>query len=115
MNVIDQYSNFIKETKIKLNIDKAYLHEPYLLNDDVINIKKALKQNQVSTYGKFTNIFENKLKKYLGVENLICVINGTSALHLAIKTLGIKKNCFHLKKLTNKKQKTFYKKYLLEK
>ena len=92
MNVIDQYSNFIKETKIKLNIDKAYLHEPYLMNDDVVSIKKALNQNQISTYRKFTNIFEDNLKKYLGIKNLICLINGTSALHLAIKTLGIKKN-----------------------
>lgn len=92
MNVIDQYSNFIKETKIKLNIDKAYLHEPYLMNDDVASIKKALNKNQISTYGKFTNIFEDNLKKYLGIKNLICLINGTSALHLAIKTLGIKKN-----------------------
>ena len=55
-------------------------------------IKKALNQNQISTYGKFTNIFEDKLKKYLGIKNLICLINGTSALHLAIKTLGIKKS-----------------------
>ena len=91
MNIIDQYSNFIKQTKKKLKINKANLHEPYIHNDDVNTIKNALKQNPLSTYGKFTNIFENKLKKYLDIENLICLINGTSALHLAIKILGIKK------------------------
>ena len=84
MNIIDQYSNFIKQTKKKLKINKANLHEPYIHNDDVNTIKNALKQNQLSTYGKFTNIFENNLKKYLDIDNLICLIFGSSALHLEI-------------------------------
>ena len=90
MNTIDQYSNFIKQTKKKLSINKVYLHEPYLLKDDINSAKKALKENQLSTYGKYTKIFEKKLKKFLGTENLTCLINGTSALHLAIKILGVK-------------------------
>ena len=100
MNIIDQYSNFIKQTKKKLKINKENLNEPYIHNDDVNTIKNALKQNQLSTYGKFTNIFENKLKKYLDIENLICLINGTSALHLAIKILGIKKDEVFVSPLT---------------
>ena len=65
--------SFIKQTKKKLKINKANLHEPYIHNDDVNTI--TLKQNQLSTYGKFTNIFENKLK-YLDIENAIRLING---------------------------------------
>ncbi len=91
MKIIDTYSNFLKQIKKKLDIKNAYLHEPYIFNDDIANVKKAIKEKQLSTYGKYTNLFEKKLKKYVGTKNLICLVNGTSALHLAIKTLGIEK------------------------
>ena len=80
-----------KTNKKKLDIKNANLHEPYIFNDDIANVKKAIKEKQLSTYGKYTNLFEKKLKKYVGTKNLICLVNGTSALHLAIKTLGIEK------------------------
>ena len=92
MKIIDTYSNVLKQIKKKLGINNAYLHEPYILNDDIFNVKKAIKEKQLSTYGKYTNIFEKNLKKYIGTKNLICLVNGTSALHIAIKTLGIQKH-----------------------
>ena len=41
------------------------------------------------TMGEVTNKFEDEFAKYIGVKHAIAVANGTAALHLAIKGLGI--------------------------
>ena len=42
--------------------------------------------------GKNLNLFEEKLKKIIGSNNVVGVANGTDALELAISALKIKKN-----------------------
>ena len=92
MNTQKFFFQLIKKSKKKFNGNKFFLHEPYITNSDKESLKKSLDTNEVSTYGKYTNIFENKLKKYLKSKNLICLINGTSALHLSLKVFNINKN-----------------------
>ncbi len=92
MNTQKFFFQLIKKSKKKFNGNKFFLHEPYITNSDKKSLKKSLDTNEVSTYGKYTNIFENKLKKYLKSKNLICLINGTSALHLSLKVFNINKN-----------------------
>lgn len=47
-------------------------------------------RNWLTNNGPLVNEFETKLKTYLNVDNLLYVSNGTIALQLAIKALGLK-------------------------
>ena len=69
-----------------------YLSAPYLIGNEKKYINKCIKDNWISTGGKFINLFENKLSNFLNIKYAIGCINGTSALHIALKVLGIKKN-----------------------
>jgi perosamine synthetase len=46
----------------------------------------------LSTIGPFVEIFENKLKKVTKAKHVIATINGTSALHIALKLININKS-----------------------
>ena len=50
---------------VKFFIKKKYvpLHEPYFKKEDFNSMNKCLKSSYVSTVSKFTNIFEEKIKK----------------------------------------------------
>ncbi len=71
---------------------KINLHEPTILKDDIKNVVNALKKKEVSTYGKYTSQFENKISGIVKNKNIVSIINGTCALHLALKILNIDKN-----------------------
>ena len=68
------------------------LHEPNLSSKDKLMVNKCIKSKFVSTAGKFSEVFSNELKKITKAKYVLCLVNGTSALHLAINVLGIKKN-----------------------
>ena len=68
------------------------LHEPSLDKNDYNNIKQAITLSQVSTYGKFTKIFENRIKKYCKSNYSLSTINGTSALHTSLVLCGVDEN-----------------------
>jgi len=53
-------------------------------------VLQALEEGQVSTAGRFTDLFEEKLAEYLGISDCIATNSGTSALHLALLSCGLK-------------------------
>ncbi len=63
----------------------------YIDDDDLSYVLKALKSEKI-TQGIYVNEFENQLKKKFKSKYCKTVNNGTSALYLSIKALGIKKN-----------------------
>jgi len=64
--------------------------KPVLEKEDFFNAIKALKSGWISSRGIYIKKFEKEFKKYLGGGIPIAVSNGTVALELAIKSLGIK-------------------------
>ena len=68
------------------------LHEPYLDNFEIREIKKCIKGNFVSTAGPQVKKFEKKLAKLTGSKFVIATNSGTSALHLALKATEIDNN-----------------------
>ena len=46
----------------------------------------------LSTIGPYINLFEKKIKKLTKSKYVIATINGTSALHIALKLAGVSKN-----------------------
>ena len=73
-------------------LKKINLSEPYLDIKDEINVKKSIREGWVSTAGKSIIDFEKLISKYVKSKYCIACNSGTSALHIALKILGVKKN-----------------------
>ena len=54
--------------------------------------KNCLKTGWISTTGEFISKFENALKKIIKTKNILLLNSGTSALHIALKSIDIKNN-----------------------
>jgi len=65
------------------------LHEPLFAGNEWEYVKECLDTGWVSSVGKFVDRFENDLAKYTGVKRAIAVVNGTAALHICLKLIGI--------------------------
>lgn len=64
--------------------------EPALSKKALNYVIKALNTNWISSRGDFLEKFENLFAKKVGAKYAVAVNSGTSALHLALATLGIK-------------------------
>ena len=55
-------------------------------------VKECLDTGWISSAGSFVDRFEVEFEKYLEVDGAVSVVNGTSALHIALQLLGVEKN-----------------------
>ena len=65
------------------------LSEPEINGNEWKYIIECLDTNWVSSAGSYVNLFENRFSEYIGAKKAVVTMNGTSALHLALKVLGI--------------------------
>ena len=65
------------------------LHEPSFDGNEWNYLKECLDSNYVSSVGKFVDQFELSLANYTGAKYSISVVNGTSALQIALKLAGV--------------------------
>ena len=68
------------------------LHEPSFDGNEWIYVKECLDSTFVSSVGKFVDRFESDLADLTGAKNVISVVNGTAALHIALKLAGVISN-----------------------
>jgi len=68
------------------------LHEPLFKGNERKYIKNCLDKGWVSTAGEYVNTFEKKVAKYTGAKYAIACINGTAALQISLKLIGVKKD-----------------------
>ncbi|WP_206810936.1 LegC family aminotransferase [Paradesulfitobacterium ferrireducens] len=66
------------------------LHEPQFCGNEWDYLEECLTTGWVSSVGKFVDRFEQMLAEYTGVKRAIAVVNGTAALHIALKVIGVK-------------------------
>ena len=81
--------------KVKLKLDKKSfipVSIPHVSNGDTKSITKSIKNGWISSDGPEVKTFEKKFSKRLKRKYSVAVSNGTAALEIAIKALGIKKN-----------------------
>ena len=74
---------------------KIPFHRPIFSKKTVDDIESVLSSGWVTT-GKKTHIFEEKLSKYLDVNNVIAVNSCTAALHLGAVVSGLKNNDMYI-------------------
>ena len=65
--------------------------EPCICEEELKNVVETVKSGWISSKGKFIEEFEKKFARYCGVKYGIATANGTVALHLALKALGVGK------------------------
>ncbi len=65
---------------------------PYLEGNEKKYLNQCIKENFVSSAGKFVKKFEEKFRKTFRFKYNIAVNSGTSALHIALLSLGVKEN-----------------------
>ena len=83
------------KAKLKLKLkNKKFIPVsiPHVEFDDIKAINSVLKKGWISSDGPEVKSFEKKFSKKLNRKYSIAVSNGTAALEIAIKSLGIKKN-----------------------
>ena len=73
---------------------KIYLASPHMSDEKYEEkyVKEAFDTNWLSTVGENINEFEKSVREYLGVNASVALGSGTSAIHLGLKALGVKKD-----------------------
>ncbi len=66
------------------------LHEPWFAGKEREYVLECIETGWVSSAGKFVDRFEQMLAEYTGVGRAVAIVNGTSALHLCLKLVGVK-------------------------
>lgn len=65
------------------------LHEPSFAGNEWLYLKECIDSNFVSSVGKFVDRFELDLARFTGAKHAVAVVNGTAALHIALKLAGV--------------------------
>ena len=71
---------------------KVGLHEPFFNSLEKENLSDCINSSYVSSVGEYVNIFEKMIEEFTKSKKAIALVNGTSALHLALKVSRIKPN-----------------------
>ena len=65
------------------------LHEPCFCGNEWTYLKECLDSTFVSSVGKFVDRFEADLAAFTGAKRAVAVVNGTAALHVALRLAGV--------------------------
>lgn len=65
------------------------LHEPSFAGNEWAYVKECLDTGWVSSVGKFVDRFEQQLADHTGVKRAVAVVNGTAALHVCLRLVGV--------------------------
>ena len=69
---------------------RIFLSSPHMGGMEQKFIKEAFDTNWVAPLGPNVNNFEKEVAEYVGAKDAAALVSGTSAIHLALKCLGIK-------------------------
>jgi perosamine synthetase len=65
------------------------LHAPVFNGNEKKYLEDCVNSTFVSSVGKYVDKFEVEIEKYTGAKKAVACVNGTSALHLALKLVGV--------------------------
>ena len=65
------------------------LHEPYFGGNEKKYVLDCIETNYVSSVGKYVDRFEEVIRDFTGAKYAIATVNGTAALHIALKLAGV--------------------------
>ena len=65
------------------------LHEPEFTGNESVLVQDCLNSTYVSSVGRYVDQFEVMLAEYTGAKHAVAVVNGTAAMHIALKLAGV--------------------------
>ena len=68
---------------------RLFLSPPHMSGNEQKYIDEVFKSNYIAPLGEFVDRFEQKVKEYTSSKNALGVVNGTSAIHLALRLAGV--------------------------
>jgi len=68
------------------------LHAPQFKGNEKKYLLETIDSTFVSSVGEFVDKFEQKVAEYTGAKHAIATVNGTAALHIALKLAGVENN-----------------------
>jgi pyridoxal phosphate-dependent aminotransferase EpsN len=69
--------------------ERVYLSSPHMCGEEMKYVNEAFETNWIAPLGKNVDNFENETAEYIGVKYAAATVSGTSAIHLALKRLGV--------------------------
>lgn len=89
MNKFDKSIAFIKSKYPEKEF--IALHEPIFIGNERKYVMDTLDSTFVSSTGQYVNLSEKMISEILGVKKAVSVVNGTSALQIALQLAGVKR------------------------
>tara|TARA_Y100001970_G_scaffold284775_1_gene402863 strand:- start:715 stop:2148 length:1434 start_codon:yes stop_codon:yes gene_type:complete len=89
--LIDKLGNLVDFADIYSN-HRVPLYQPQLGDRELKYLQDCIKTNWISSQGKYVKKFELQFEQIYKNRHSVAVSSGTTALHLALLTIGIKKN-----------------------
>lgn len=87
-----EWIEFRDSIKLLYGKEVVPLHEPTFNDKEIEYVTDCIKTGWVSSVGSYVTQFEESLAKFVGVKYAIAVVNGTAALHIALKIVGVEAN-----------------------
>ncbi len=69
--------------------DSIFLHEPIFSGNEKKYLLDCIDSTFVSSVGKYVDQFESMISEFTGAKYAIATVNGTSALHIGLKLVGV--------------------------
>lgn len=88
----EQWMQFANDIKMLYGKNFVPLHEPTFNDNEIEYVTDCVKTGWVSSVGSYVTRFEEELAEFVGVKRAVAVVNGTAALHIALKIAGVEAN-----------------------
>ena len=90
--LVQQFNEFLRDTYATNEF--IPLHVPQFQGRELEYVGDTIKSTFVSSVGAYVDQFEGALKQYTGATCVAAVVNGTAALHVALKMAGVEAGDF---------------------
>ena len=84
--MFEDFVNFVQD--LYSTQEPIPLHAPQFHGNEKKYLIETIESTFVSSAGEFVNYFENSVQNYTGIKYAIATVNGTAAIHLALKLSG---------------------------
>ncbi|WP_313264720.1 LegC family aminotransferase [Sphingobacterium sp.] len=89
MDYINKFTSFVRgQYRTESFIP---LHEPRFRGNERVYLLDTIDSTFVSSVGAYVDEFERKMESYTGATKAVAVVNGTSALQVALRLVGVSK------------------------
>lgn len=88
---MEQFQSIVAFIRSAFNQPEGFipLHTPVFRGNEKKYLEECIDSTFVSSVGSFVDAFEKEIARYTGANMAVACVNGTNALHLALKLVGV--------------------------